>query len=461
MNKTTMLASATALWAAPFAVAQDDHGDISATASLLPLGSALVGEIGSSADTDVFRVDLPGSATVEFRTVGQTDTQGELLDSAGGRIMSDDDAGPGENFSFEAEIDPGVYYLSVRGEPGTYAVSTRLGGNRDHGDTIESSTLLPLRGPEELASVRPQVLLATSGRIWPSADDVDVFRIDVAEDGTDVVVRTSGDLDTYAVLVDGSGTEVAADNSDGNFRIERTLDAGIYYVQVRGFDPGAYRVLASSVPASTTVPPVPPAPTEPPAAEPPAPTLSFHAPDELHVEWEWQYTAGTSDVFEIAARRAGGSWSSVCRDFGGGPSGLYDYRLIFSGVGPGATYEARYRYHPSGSCESGTPDPWSDVGSVTVPEDGGGGGGDFCRDDLTVDPGGRCDIYDTDWYFEVESSGRGCLRGGATVCSSQSIEWRTSSLVLVAARNTDDSWTIDDVEPESDAAAVAGKFRVR
>ena len=93
--------------------------------------------------------------------------------------------------------------------------------------------------------------------------------------------------------------------------------------------------------------------------------------------------------------------------------------------------------------------------SGTAPDEDGSGGDSVCRDDQTVEPGGRCDVYETDWYFEVDSSGTGCLRGVANICSGQSITWRSGNLTFIAGRNSDDSWTIDDVEPEPSDAAVA------
>ena len=88
--------------------------------------------------------------------------------------------------------------------------------------------------------------------------------------------------------------------------------------------------------------------------------------------------------------------------------------------------------------------------------DGGGGGDSYCRDDDVIQSGNRCDLYGTAFYFEVESSGRGCLRaGGVTSCNGNSISarnWTVNGIriTLVASRNDDDSWTIDDVEPEPD-----------
>ena len=101
---------------------------------------------------------------------------------------------------------------------------------------MESSTLLKLHTPDELASVSPSALLATAGRIYPSTNDADVFRIDVAEDDTDVALRTApSTFDTYGVLLDSSGDRVAADeDGDGGFTLATTLDRGVFYASVTG-----------------------------------------------------------------------------------------------------------------------------------------------------------------------------------------------------------------------------------
>ena len=72
------------------AVAQDEHGDDSHSASLLPIGGTVPGRLNSPSDIDAFRLDILGQALIQIRTSGQTDTEGELLDGAGARLMSDD-----------------------------------------------------------------------------------------------------------------------------------------------------------------------------------------------------------------------------------------------------------------------------------------------------------------------------------------------------------------------------------
>ena len=223
-----------------------DHGGTVETATLMSIGAPLTGTVADAADMDVFRVDLPGSATVHFSTAGPTDTRGELRDGTGVILATDDNSGSqGHNFSMSADLARGVYYLIVSGDAGNYAVSALLGGTRDHGDTPALSTLLPFHSGDDVSRITPGVLLSTVGRIWPKPADIDVFRIDVLADRTDATVRIAGSVAIYGRLLDGSLTEIAADDGDnGNFRIEKLLDAGIYYVEVGGHETEAYRILA-------------------------------------------------------------------------------------------------------------------------------------------------------------------------------------------------------------------------
>ena len=97
---------------------------------------------------------------------------------------------------------------------------------------------------DDLRRVSPSALLAAPARIYPTNADVDVFRLDVPLDATDVTIRSAGGTDVFARLLDSSLSEIASDTREGNFRIEASLDAGIYYVVVGGREKGTYRVLA-------------------------------------------------------------------------------------------------------------------------------------------------------------------------------------------------------------------------
>ena len=227
--------------------AEDDHGDEPEAATLLDVGDTIAGVLGTGDAADVFRLDVHGTGEFEVRTSGQTDTSGELRTGSGVHVASDDDSGPGRNFSITAELAAGVYYVTVEGEPGQYAVNARLAGRADHGDTPATSSLLPLRRSAEIQSVRPAVLLAMAGRIHPSPQDVDVFRIDIEREMGISIRSSPGSFDLDGVLSDESGTVVGSDDGEGGFRIGRRLRPGTYYLTVTSGEVGAYRVLAQTV----------------------------------------------------------------------------------------------------------------------------------------------------------------------------------------------------------------------
>ena len=221
-----------------------DHGGTAETSTLMPIGPPLTGEIADADDVDVFRIDLAGNASVTFAAAGPTDTMAVLRDGAGEELASADGGGPAMNFGITEELAPGVYYLEVSGAAGSYAVSAQLGGDSDTGDTAGLSTLLTLYSQDDVDNIKPSALLSTAAEIGAAETDIDVFRLDVPQDMTDVTIRSAGTLDTFAYLRDASLMELAMDDGDGAFRIETTLDAGIYYVEVGGHETGRYRVLA-------------------------------------------------------------------------------------------------------------------------------------------------------------------------------------------------------------------------
>ena len=62
-----------------------------------------------------YRVEIAAPGLYEIYTEGETDTIGELLDANCTLMREDDDGGEGSNFRISAELEAGVYYISVRG----------------------------------------------------------------------------------------------------------------------------------------------------------------------------------------------------------------------------------------------------------------------------------------------------------------------------------------------------------
>ena len=95
--------------------------------------------------------------------------------------------------------------------------------------------------------------------------------------------------------------------------------------------------------------------------------------------------------------------------------------------------------------ESNTGNNCSRSVAVTVATDGEEDS--YCRANDIVQPGESCDIYDTTYSFDVDSNGRGCLRASFTSCAGTRISVRLSSVTFVGAKQDDNSWEIEEVDP--------------
>ena len=214
----------------------DDHGDARLDSTRIEhYGVSEIAHLESVGDIDVFRLDLQGRAEIEMRSSGALDTQGTLYDSEGEVLAEDDDSGTDLNFRIVRTLDGGVYYVAVasNADTGDYKMTARIRrAGDDHGDTSGASTFLPLD-------------ISTTGRVAP-ADDTDVFRIEVPE-ATGLRIRSGGPTDTVAELRDSTDAVLVMqdDGGDrGNFRIERHVASGTYYVHVTAMAVGSFTILA-------------------------------------------------------------------------------------------------------------------------------------------------------------------------------------------------------------------------
>lgn len=206
-----------------------DHGDVPSEATAVLVRSSTHGFLVAQ-DVDYFRIDVPRTGTLRIETTGATDTDGELTsaDGDGGfRGARDDNGGKDGNFLIERQVKAGAYFVAVRGAAGAQGayrlqVSVDWLRHDDHGDSAQQAT--PVAAPS-----------STDGVL--GTDDVDYFRIDLAEAAT-LRVESGGNVDTHGTLAWPDGRAML-ENDDGggdqNFRIETALPAGAYVVAVRGF----------------------------------------------------------------------------------------------------------------------------------------------------------------------------------------------------------------------------------
>ena len=90
------------------------------------------GRIDPGDDVDYFEVEASESGTLTVYTNGNLDTVGELENSSGTRIASNDDGGSGNNFRITHSVQPGTYYVKVESfssNVGAYTIRAESGGS--------------------------------------------------------------------------------------------------------------------------------------------------------------------------------------------------------------------------------------------------------------------------------------------------------------------------------------------
>ncbi|MCB4784321.1 MAG: pre-peptidase C-terminal domain-containing protein, partial [Sulfurovum sp.] len=195
------------------------------------------GRIDVAGDNDYFKIVTtgPGRLIVKTRRSDgdDIDTYGYLLDANGEELASNNNSGiyP-KHFLIVKYITAGTYYVRVRGfnndvtgaytldvqfEPGLTEVSD------DHSNSIVGAT-----------PINPNS--RTAGKL-DFGQDEDYFKVIIPESGTlTVTTETNPEMDTYGYLYDKKGDAIVRNNNGStlNFRISRSVTAGIYYVKVKG-----------------------------------------------------------------------------------------------------------------------------------------------------------------------------------------------------------------------------------
>ena len=231
-------------WSATTNGTPADHGDERVDATSVSAGARVWGVIDPAADEDYFSFSVSKTADYWIYTLGNLDTVGELLDSNGMSVESDDYGAvlPNpDNFFLWQRLQSGTYYIKVTGfGPTDEPYILRI---REFTDTTSRSNAATLN----LDS-------SASGTIDPEEDE-DYFKLELSA-ATEVAIRASGFPDTVGELQRSNGTVIAS-NDDGylpggrrNFLIRESLQAGTYYVKVSSFaeeSDGPYSVYAAAI----------------------------------------------------------------------------------------------------------------------------------------------------------------------------------------------------------------------
>ena len=217
-------------WSATLAGAAADYGNDMASATALAVGGTLRGRLDSRSDHDYFTFELASTKDVWIYTTGDLDTAGELFNSSGSKINANDNVrlitNP-YNFGILHRLNRGTYYAKVS--------SGGSGGTGEYTLHIEA----PARPGRSLETAAPIQVNSTAPGWLLSDDDEDWFRLDLTGDTRIWVSETSNQI-IKGELLDSDGQTIASnDNSylegdEGGFVLWEDLDAGTYYIRVRG-----------------------------------------------------------------------------------------------------------------------------------------------------------------------------------------------------------------------------------
>ena len=198
-----------------------DEDDSPLTATPLAVGEFIEGEL-LAGDIDYFRVSVSSVGRLIASTTGSTDTYGFIEDSSGNVLHENDDSGEDANFRVSAVVEPGTYYIRVRGDrassTGAYTLTLYLD------DEGSRAMAVPLA-----------VGASIEGELSPIGD-IDYFRVTVSSPGV-LIASTTGSTDTYGFIEDGLGNVLGENDDSGedaNFRVSAAVKPGTYYIQVRG-----------------------------------------------------------------------------------------------------------------------------------------------------------------------------------------------------------------------------------
>jgi Ca2+-binding RTX toxin-like protein len=188
---------------------------------------------------DYYRINAPSAGLLSLFTLGALDTVGQLYDKdclAINGAFDDNNFESGyNNFNFLLSwpVVKAPYYLEVRGKYNTTQGNYKLQvdgdfASDDRGVSCSSATV-----------VRSFV---ESGVLAPYGDR-DFFQVKVAGGTGHLIVQTEGALDTVGQLYDRDCLAINGAFNDNNFnngynnfnfKIDKFLSPGIYFVEVRG-----------------------------------------------------------------------------------------------------------------------------------------------------------------------------------------------------------------------------------
>ena len=209
-------------------------------AATLGINGFASGTIDPEDDEDYFKLQLSEATEVAIRASGFPDTVGQLQNSRGGVIASNDDGylpGGRRKFLFRESLRAGTYYVKVSSFD-----------ERSDGPYTVYATAITEPG-STIADAQELTLGDAAGGIIDPAGDEDYFSLTLDETTYVMIGGVSQVIDISGELLDSNNLRAPIDSIHfgDSFVFQGRLDAGTYYLKVagrEGTETGPYTVRA-------------------------------------------------------------------------------------------------------------------------------------------------------------------------------------------------------------------------
>jgi hypothetical protein len=195
----------------------------------LRVGSQVRGNIREGGE-NWYIITATATGIMIVETTGSTDTILTVMDVANNYIAQDDDGGSEVNARVEFFVESGsTYVIVLEGyDSGAYQIQASF-------ETIPADTE---RNTERSSAsvLKPGEAAAA---VFRTRNESRWYSLEISRANTNVVIQTRGSMDTVMNLYDAGGRLVSDDDDSGedyNASISTRLNAGTYYIEIKGYD---------------------------------------------------------------------------------------------------------------------------------------------------------------------------------------------------------------------------------
>jgi hypothetical protein len=216
------------------------------TATELTIGTPYTGRLSAGED-HWFSVRNNRSGIIVVETSGNTDTYLDVYNNSYTYVLSNDDGGEGKNARIEIPVNANqTYYFKLRpysrNASGSYRIVARF----------EQYVAQPVIDDTSVESLPPDTEKNTDRSRSVSVDMEEEKQVifygglnesrwysyEIKDEESNLIIRTTGNLNTFLYLYDSLGNQLTRDDNSGegyNALISKTLEPGIYYIEIMEF----------------------------------------------------------------------------------------------------------------------------------------------------------------------------------------------------------------------------------